>query len=104
MNRVQARNAGEQPTPISNWATPKERPNSPANAPSDPGESPKSAVSPWATMAVVVRKAWLSANPLSSASGDGRPLSAGKDGDADEGGRGLPLTAARRTERPLPAR
>ena len=122
VSTVRRRPHRSSPTPISNWATPNDRPNSPAKAPSDPGDRPNSAVSPWARMAVVVRNAWLSANPLSSVSSmahstrlGGRPLSAvgvgagagaaaGVDLGIGGGAEGLLLTAARRTPLPSPAR
>ncbi len=48
------------PTPMKSCVTPKDKPNSPANAPSDSADSPKSVRSPSAMMEVTVRKAWLS--------------------------------------------
>lgn len=53
------------PMPMSNWATPKDSANSPANEPSDCADRPKSVRRPSAMMDVTVLKAWLSAKPVS---------------------------------------
>ena len=54
--------------PMKSCMVPKANAKVPANTPSAWADRPNSACSPVAMMAVMVRNAWLSAKPLTSAS------------------------------------
>ena len=54
--------------PMNTCMAPKAKANAPANTPSACADKPNSARKPVAMMAVMVRNAWLSAKPATSAS------------------------------------
>ena len=55
LSTVRRRPYRSMPMPMKNCVTPKDKPNSPAKAPSEAGESPKSPCRLGAMMAVTVR-------------------------------------------------
>ena len=93
------------PTPMNSCMVPNANAKAPANTPSAWADSPNSARNPVAMMAVMVRNAWLSAKPDTSASSmaqaarDERSGTGGDAGRAVGTGAGLQVRSQR-----LPAR
>ena len=71
LSTVRRRPYKSMPMPMKNCITPNASPNSPANAPSDDEDRPKSLCSPVAMMAVTVRYDWLRANADNNANSMG---------------------------------
>ena len=77
------------PMPMKNCVTPNDSANSPANAPSDAGDRPKSPCNPPAMMAVTVRNAWLNAKADSSDSSITQSVACEGGSAAGGGGSGV---------------
>ncbi|MNV49019.1 hypothetical protein D3C71_1409540 [compost metagenome] len=76
------------PMPMKSCMVPKANANAPANTPSACADRPNSARRPVAMMAVMVRNAWLSAKPVTSASSMAQAARRGSSGVVGVGGGG----------------